>query len=156
LILNWLKSKQVLPIVALFLILAMSFLYNSQPEPLVQSRQCELIDGKCELSFKQQHYTLTISPQAIVLEEELTVDFGYPENLQLVGAWVEGVNMFMGKTHILLSDVTHYQQRQTATGMLFLGSCSEANMRWRLVAEFKDDKSSQSERFYFNFSTSRD
>jgi hypothetical protein len=156
LILNWLKSKQAFPIVALFLILAMTFLYNLQPDNEVEGRQCALVDGKCTLSFKQQQYSITIFPQPIVLEEELTVSFIYPLNKQLTSAWVEGVNMFMGKTRILLSASPDDQQMKSASGILFLGSCSEANMRWRLVTEFKDDKDAKSERFYFNFSTNRE
>lgn len=135
----------------------MSFLYNLQPANVVEGRQCALVDGKCALSFKQQQFSITISPQPIVLEEELTVDFIYPQKMQLTSAWVEGVNMFMGKTRILLSETIEDQQDKMTTGMLFLGSCSEANMRWRLVTEFKEDGSSaQPERLYFNFSTKRD
>ena len=85
--------------------------------------------------------TVSFQPSPVVPEEEIQVVFQLPPSVVLenssehiIEGWVEGLNMYMGKTPILLNnDVSE----RTVKGVMFLGSCSEPTMRWRITLRIR-------------------
>jgi hypothetical protein len=116
-------SKQTLILFIALLAISLSGVYyknvNSSINP---SRECDLTVGKCTFVYKNDEISVNfLSP--IVTEEEILLSIELPQELKLTEAWVEGVNMFMGKTPIMKTDDGY---------VTFLGSCSLAKMQWQL------------------------
>lgn len=116
-------SKQTLIIFIALLAISLSGIYyknvNSSIEP---SGKCDLTVGKCTFVYRNDKISVKfLSP--IVAEEEILLSIELPQELKLTEAWVEGVNMFMGKTPIIKTDDGY---------VTFLGSCSLAKMQWQL------------------------
>lgn len=119
------------PIFALLVLLLVVHYFNTSRIADIDVHQTLLLDSEISVA---------ISPIPVVPEEELTVAVRLI-NKQLSGqihqldAWVEGVNMFMGKSPVI------WQQdpEQTAAekdlyiGSFMLGSCSEPQMQWQLI-----------------------
>jgi hypothetical protein len=116
-------SKQTLILFIALLAISLSGVYyknvNSSINP---SGECDLTVGKCTFVYKNDEISVKfLSP--IVTEEEILLSIELPQELKLTEAWVEGVNMFMGKTPIMKTDDGY---------VTFLGSCSLAKMQWQL------------------------
>lgn len=141
--------KHAIPIIALVCILSLASWINLSKPEIPTGRQCPLTGGKCTLMFEEQAYSVSFAQGIIALEEELNVTFRIPDGKALSASWIEGVNMFMGKIPVILNepDVPGIYH-----GITFLGSCSEPNMRWRMVVEISTP-SGRRERLYFNFTT---
>ncbi len=77
-----------------------------------------------------------------------------PDSLQLNSAWVQGVNMYMGKTALMIDSVVNQGEQVDYLASLFLGACSEPKMKWQLVVQGQD-KAGQTHSFFFNFMTVR-
>lgn len=100
--------------------------------------------GVVELTFLQN----------IELEEELKLEFTLPTSLKLVGTWVQGINMYMGKTALIIDSSQNRGLQEVYQASLFLGACSEPNMKWQLVLQGQNS-SGEKQSFFFNFSTER-
>ena len=90
---------------------------------------CEfLIDGEVAIA------TFSTMPEP---EESVTLKILIPENQEIESAWIEGVNMYMGKIPVLLDN----DGQGKWSGWFMLGSCSEPVMKWqlRLNIEGKDN-----------------
>ncbi len=88
---------------------------------------------------------ISIHPFPVVVEEQIDVSISGLQNAEITSAWVEGVNMFMGKIPVVLE-----QQEDGAKGWFFLGSCSEPKMQWQLVLQLSlADSSSQRVTYVF-------
>ena len=59
-------------------------------------------------------------------------------SLKVQEAWIEGVNMYMGRISVYVEP--EQQDSEKVTGWFFLGSCSEPRMHWRLYVRLADDK----------------
>lgn len=92
--------------------------------------------------------------QPIEIEEELLLTIALPADVKIQSMWVQGVNMYMGKTAVLVD--SSYQQKNNIVhqARLFLGACSEPKMKWQLVIKTIDDKKLEQSWFY-NFTTDR-
>ena len=105
------------------------------------SEKCVLIDNWCEI--RKNDLTLRIEfDQTPVSEEEIALDIGLSDAYFVSNAWVEGVNMYMGKSPI----VFEYEDKPSQ-GVMFLGSCHLDEMQWHLniiVAK----KGTQSEQYF--------
>jgi hypothetical protein len=82
----------------------------------------------------------------IQTEEEILLTISVPEGIVVSATWVEGVNMYMGKTPVIPEN-DHYTT--------FLGSCNLATMEWQLNINTKN-KSDQLETYLVTFYTSND
>ena len=67
-------------------------------------------------------------------EESVTLKILIPENQEIESAWIEGVNMYMGKIPVLLDN----DGQGKWSGWFMLGSCSEPVMKWQLRLNIKD------------------
>ena len=53
--------------------------------------------------------------------------------VKIVNAWIEGVNMYMGKTPIIF-------EQTPSVGITFLGSCNLPEMKWRINIEAQNNE----------------
>lgn len=95
---------------------------------------------------------MQINPVPIPLEEELTVTLSIPIQRVFQRAWIEGVNMYMGKLPVVVEGSHTIGTHVSYDAITFLGSCSEPNMRWRMVVEVAEGNG-RTERLFFNFQT---
>ncbi|APD94210.1 hypothetical protein BM523_09485 [Alteromonas mediterranea] len=97
---------------------------------------CNFVNETCEflIDDKLSIASFSIAPE---VEESVTVKLLIPEGEVIESAWIEGVNMYMGKIPVLLDNVEAGQW----SGWFMLGSCSEPVMKWqlRLNIEGKDN-----------------
>ncbi|WP_395343238.1 hypothetical protein PN836_002955 [Ningiella sp. W23] len=78
-----------------------------------------------------ENHTITVSfEQTPVSEEELFLNFELPETVKIEDIWIEGVNMYMGKTPVLFED-----ENAPNRGVTFLGSCNLDEMQWQLKVQ---------------------
>ncbi len=134
------------PFAALILLLLIVSLVELNQAP-TQYGTCE---GSCTMQLDGQSVTLSFGRYPVQTEEMINVSLNYPVHWQLAEAWVQGVNMYMGKTPLVLAKgplvagETH--------GQIFLGACSEPRMQWQLVARFLG-LDGQTHMGFFRFST---
>ncbi len=88
---------------------------------------CNFVNETCEFLIDDRLAIATFSamPEA---EESVTVKLFVPEGEEIESAWIEGVNMYMGKIPVLLDN----DGRGKWSGWFMLGSCREPVMKWQL------------------------
>lgn len=69
------------------------------------------------------------------VEEELLVTFDISTGNTIKQAWIEGANMYMGKTPVIFEQIGPNKINQ---GLTFLGSCTQAHMEWHMFIEVMD------------------
>jgi hypothetical protein len=92
--------------------------------------------------------------QEIEVEEELLFTITVPNNTNVKKMWVQGINMYMGKSAALTDSIYADEGKKVYNSRLFLGSCSEPAMRWQLIIQTTDEKQAE-QSWFFNFSTNR-
>jgi hypothetical protein len=92
--------------------------------------------------------------QDIEVEEELLLSIKTPSSTEIGQVWVQGINMYMGKSAVLANSIYLEEGKKVHNASMFLGSCSEPFMRWQLIIETIDDKQKK-QTWFFNFSTDR-
>ncbi|MEW9796918.1 hypothetical protein [Alteromonas sp. CYL-A6] len=97
---------------------------NSQ----LQSLQCNFINLMCSFTINRQQATAEFTRHPSP-EESVTLQISLPDGIAVSSAWIEGVNMYMGKIPVLVDQNTEGQWE----GWFMLGSCSEPTMRWRML-----------------------
>jgi hypothetical protein len=109
--------------------------------------------SECSLNVGEQKLSVKFA-QTIELEEELSLEINIPNTQILKNVWVQGVNMYMGKTPVIVE--SNYVQNESVVhqGKLFLGACSESNMIWQLIVQTKDIRNN-THTYFFNFKTNR-
>lgn len=142
------KSPSIIHILIAFLLLCAlvfgAYLANSN-KALTNAEHCDITEGVCEVRVFNQSVR-TKFEQKPVAEEELFISFSLPNKLAIERAWIEGVNMYMGKTPVMFEDA-HDDTR----GVTFLGSCNQAEMQWRLHAQVKNKATSEVALIHFTF-----
>ncbi|MBT1449644.1 hypothetical protein KJ365_02030 [Glaciecola sp. XM2] len=97
------------------------------------SSECDITFSSCEMRlFNEQFRVKFEHPPEI--EEELFLQFDLGEHLTIEEAWIEGVNMYMGKTPVMFEDKLNNNRAVT-----FLGSCNLSKMHWHLHVNVKTD-----------------
>ncbi|MFT6087533.1 MAG: hypothetical protein ACJA11_002785 [Glaciecola sp.] len=116
-------SKQTLILfIALIAISISGVYYKNVNGKKNHQEECDLTVKKCTFLYEKNKIKVNfLSP--IVTEEEILLAIEMPKELKLTKAWIEGANMFMGKTPIIKEEYGY---------VTFLGSCSLAQMQWRL------------------------
>ena len=137
-------SKQALILfIALVTISVAGVYYKNVNSPGASQERCDLNLDKCTFVYGEDEISVNfLSP--IVTEEEVFLAFELPPNVKLTKAWIEGVNMFMGKTPVI---------EEAGRYVTFLGSCNLGTMHWQLNMEIEDENgqvSSYSAVFYTN------
>lgn len=89
--------------------------------------------------------------QSPIVEEELYINFSLDERWILEKTWLEGVNMYMGKTPLMFEDANN-----STRGVTFLGSCNLAEMQWRMYVQVREKDTDNTEILTASFSTYND
>ena len=142
------QQKKVMLIVLLVLIVTVGYL-TSLSTLNSDAHFCRLEDGVCQISSATVDAQVSIVPHTIPLESALTVSLLLSAEATVESAWVEGINMYMGKIPLALveSEPSHWQ------GRLFLKMCSEPEMQWQLIVKLRvANGQRQSRRFIFSTS----
>ncbi|MEO9945385.1 MAG: hypothetical protein ABJH28_12100 [Paraglaciecola sp.] len=137
------------------ILVVIGFLFSqSNNFGLKTNTQCNL-DNKTQCELNTQSEVVSVKfLQTIQLEEELKLTITLSDSLKIKQIWVQGINMYMGKTAVILENVTHISSSFTYDGLLFLGACSEPDMKWQLIIQTENtEKVTQS--WFFNFETHR-
>jgi hypothetical protein len=131
------KGFQVILMASFIVIVTIIYINNSQynnvSNPLPNSQTCHFVDGECYVASNGDLIQASLlSPLRI--EEEIHVEFHFPAGVTPEMAWVEGVNMYMGKIPLFLTSSTD----NSYTGWFMLGFCSEPKMQWRLMLKLNN------------------
>jgi len=97
---------------------------------------CNFVNETCEFLIDGEVAIATFSTMPEP-EESVTLKILIPENQEIESAWIEGVNMYMGKIPVLLDN----DGQGKWSGWFMLGSCSEPVMKWQLRLNIKDKES---------------
>ncbi|MCV2884205.1 hypothetical protein OE749_05820 [Aestuariibacter sp. AA17] len=124
--------KQTFPIIALILILSAVYLSNQRNLPVEEGTSCQFDGNMCNIRFKNLDHSVRIETFPPKVEEMTQLTLSQHESVTVESAWVEGVNMYMGKTHL---PITHMTQTFSQSDM-FLGACNEPEMTWRIVVNY--------------------
>lgn len=136
--------------------------------------ECVLTENNC--LFGDQNLALAINfSQTPIIEEELAIQFTFANSHKIQSAWVEGVNMYMGKTPVLFEQLIDNPQNaglvvqhnadtqnsledvtlQKQEGITFLGACSSAQMHWQLKVILIESGTKNTALYTANFYTTQ-
>ncbi|MFT2090858.1 hypothetical protein [Paraglaciecola sp. 2405UD69-4] len=140
--------------VAIILVVVGVLFNQSNTLSIKQSTQCNLNGANyCELTNQNTSVSVEFD-QDIALEEELMLRIDLAPSLKIKQAWVQGINMYMGKTAVILQNINHESSKTSYHGVLFLGACSEPDMKWQLIVQ-TTDANGNTKSWFFNFETHR-
>ena len=132
------KKAQKFIIPTLILILALGVYLSKQQVTTTDTdnglgNPCTFVNLTCEIGHEQNKVSATFEsiPEA---EESIIVNFSLPFSQQIESVWIEGVNMYMGKVPVLAERI----KEGSWSGWFMLGSCSEPQMRWKMLIHVED------------------
>jgi hypothetical protein len=143
------KVKYSAPLFILLMLGMLTFWYKtSQIETDVF---CEFDTSTCTLLGNAEEFSLSVSPFPIKTEERLIFTLNLESGLKFESAWIQGINMYMGKIPVLPTE--HMVHEGTSLQLeSYLGSCSEPDMRWQMIVTLSDSSGNRFSR-YVNFSS---
>ncbi len=151
--------KQSIPIIVVAILLSIAFLFNSLTTNNSFNdqvpNQCYLESENCIFEFDDKEFTVKFDRFPIQIEEMLLVTLMTPSDYRYESGWVEGTNMFMGKTTLFLQQSRNELEVRTTELELFLGACSEINMRWRMVINLNHTVTGENQRLSIFFQTTQ-
>lgn len=146
-------AKILLPLLVFAAAVGVSLNYTDS-QPRESTKQCNIeLTQECVVFDNYQQISVRFLQQARV-EEELLLTITVPENTHIQKMWVQGINMYMGKSAVLSDSVYVEDGKKVYNARLFLGACSEPKMRWQLIIQTSEDKQTVRS-WFFNFSTDR-
>ena len=136
--------QKQLPLVAIIVVAVCVYLAHKFQSSVLKDtsvvngigNSCNFVNETCEFLIDDKLAIATFSamPEA---EESVTVKLLVPAGEVIESAWIEGVNMYMGKIPVLLDNDGEGEW----SGWFMLGSCSEPVMKWQLRLNIKDKDS---------------
>ena len=149
--------KQSIPIIVVILILTIIYLIDlteSQHESaLLNANQCYLSTVTCEFEFEGHNFKVNYDRFPLQIEEMLPIVFIHSSEYLYNSSWVEGTNMFMGKMNTFTRSIITDKQQGIVELDLFLGACSEPQMRWKMVLNLTHIASGKPKRLIVFFQT---
>ena len=146
-------AKIFLPLLVFTAAIGIYLNYTDSP-PIKSTKQCNIDPTQeCVVFYNDQQISVRFL-QEIEVEEELLLTITIPKNTNVKKMWVQGINMYMGKSAVLSDYVYVNEGEKVYNARLFLGSCSEPAMRWQLVIQTADANQTE-QSWFFNFSTDR-
>lgn len=123
-------QKKLLLAVGLLILITIGLVIG-QKEVSSDAEYCRMANGACSIDDSGVKIDIQFAPASIPLETELDISMMSASPLSIRQAWVEGINMYMGRIPV---------QFESNDGMnwhapLFLGMCSEPDMQWQLIVE---------------------
>jgi hypothetical protein len=142
-----------IPLLVCAVVLGVFFNYTG-PQNINSKKQCTIeLTQKCVVFDNGQQISVQFL-QEMELEEEILINIIIPKNSTIKNMWVQGINMYMGKTAII-TDNTYVQDTQKVyNARLFLGACSEPAMKWQMIIQTSTNNELM-QSWFFNFSTNR-
>lgn len=110
--------------------------------------------GECTLLVNNHRFNLKVFPLPVQIEEQTKIEIDIPSGWQLDSAWIEGVNMFMGRMKVFIDSRLENGSGVTNVGSFFLGSCTQPDMTWRIVLKIYKDGKATPEFLEYHFATS--
>ena len=123
-------------------------------EHKVEGEKCDLRDGQCILIKDNQTFTVSVTPSPIQIEEQSNINISIPNEWRLDSAWIEGMNMFMGRMLIIQESTTSHDVETEILGSFFLGSCSQPKMTWKIMLKLYKGDEEQPLFLEYHFTTS--
>lgn len=145
--------KRSLPIIVVILILSVVYWANRTDSDRLISTQCYLTETQCLFSLYGENIKLDASTFPVEIEEWQRFTLQYPETITVTDMWIEGTNMFMGKTSVVLEQKKVESGVTSQQASFFLGACSEPDMRWRLLIRLQNNLTGGSETLSVMFQT---
>jgi hypothetical protein len=138
-------KQQLGLLTSLGLLIFIGIYYINVTTPANVISECNMTQKTCTFNNKNRVLSMKFL-QAPVAEEELQIKFTTSGDLKITRAWVEGVNMYMGKTPIIF-------EQTPDIGITFLGSCNLPEMKWRIniEAQNKEGKISHYSAFFHTY-----
>jgi hypothetical protein len=145
------KIKLWGPLVALLILCSLAFWFNRKQ--VSSESACHLDGASCTFLVQDGLIELSLLSDSIETEALIAFKLDLADGLIFESGWIEGVNMYMGRTPILRKD---NETKKTDIVMLetFIGSCSQPTMLWEMTLTFSDAKGREYQR-YVNFETVR-
>lgn len=130
------------------------FLNYTDSDTVKTTKQCNIdLTQECKL-FDSGHKISVQFMQEPEVEEELSLKIVLPNSTKISQMWVQGINMYMGKSAVLTNSIYMENNHKIYNAGIFLGACSEPVMRWQLIIKTIDDAEVE-QSWFFNFSTDR-
>lgn len=149
--------KQSIPIIVVILLLTVAYLVNltidQKDYESLKANQCYLDSSYCEFEIQDLTFKVEFDRFPLEIEEMTLINFSHPSEYTYDSGWVEGTNMFMGKMKLFTSAITQLQQNSQIDLELFLGACSEPQMRWKMVLNLTHIESGNPQRVIVFFQT---
>ncbi|MCY7293861.1 hypothetical protein [Alteromonas sp. a30] len=147
------QLKAIISVTLLLLLVVFSYIFSDQLAGFQSGKSHQgtkvCLDGDdCQTYAKLK---VKLAPDPVLVEEEIQAILFLSKGWKLERGWVEGVNMYMGKTPLLIQE--SQSQKNQYQAVFFLGSCSEPDMNWRLTTQWKHEKTQQSVTAFYDFST---
>lgn len=110
---------------------------------------CDDLNSKpsTKLSEQQSSSLLTIKDESVTPETEFSIVFTPDSEVEIIDAYIEGVDMYMGKIPLFFSRTK--QNQYTASGMV--GVCSKNEMVWRIYLHYRKNGSQEGKIATLNF-----
>jgi len=122
--------------------------------PVKSTKQCNIdLTQECVVFDNNQLISVQFL-QEVEVEEELLLIIKLPHNVKIKQMWVQGINMYMGKSAVLTDSIYEEDNKKVYKARLFLGACSEPSMKWQLIIQTIDEIQTE-QSWFFNFSTDR-
>lgn len=118
---------------AALILVAVSILTENTNNHTDNQLLCRLAGNSCKVVLPEGPLIVTMDRLPTV-EEQIPLTLTLPDPLEISGAYVEGVNMFMGKIPVPLEQ----NDKQQWQGWFMLGACSQPSMQWRMVVSIKN------------------
>lgn len=145
--------KQTFPIIVVISILTGVYFLNNQNESKLFDNHCYLESQTCKLRLLDSQVIVHFDRYPIIIEELLALSIVHDNYFVLQNGWVEGTNMFMGKTNLFIGASPRNEKEVTHEAELFIGSCSEPRMRWKLVLNLTDVRTGEDHQVSIFFQT---
>lgn len=120
---------------------------KSVTNSLRENDACDITENSCQTVVFKNILRVNFE-QKPVAEEELFLNFYVGADLSINKVWIEGVNMYMGKTPVLFENESNPELAVT-----FLGSCNLQEMQWILNVELKNNATEEVALRQFTFQT---
>ena len=144
--------RYILPLSCVALVFIVLLLQQTD-DKRSEDAQCQISGtSKCIILRQNKEFSLELykRPQ---IEEEIRLRLEYPNSYELSKAWVQGVNMYMGQSAVVIEKTKFSAKQNTTKGLFFLGACSEKNMIWQIVTIYTDPLSGHEVKLFYNFAT---
>ncbi|WP_372769778.1 hypothetical protein [Pseudoalteromonas sp.] len=101
-----------------------------------------------KLSEQQSSSLLTIKDESVIPETEFSIVFTPNNEVEIIDAYIEGVDMYMGRIPLFFSR-TNKQLQYIASGMV--GVCSKNEMVWRIYLHYRKNGTQEGKIATLNF-----